>query len=239
MKKCKFIENIGTYYGGAIYNDSTDIIALNCIFSKNKAISPYTNKDSYGGGMYSYKSSTELINCVFYENNADIWAGFLNERESNAKLINCTFVYNSGNGYYSGRQSNGVVCRANSSIVILNSIFYQNGVSIGISDDSAATVANCAVENGFSGGDNIVTSYPYFRSPSDPDGYDNKWGTADDGLVPYSSSVIDVGDNAALPLDTEDIDNDGDRDEVIFYDLKWDSRIMGGKVDLGAYEYRK
>jgi hypothetical protein len=51
------------------------------------------------------------------------------------------------------------------------------------------------------------------------------------------SPCIDAGDNAALPPDTADLDDDGDTAEPIPFDLDGNDRVWNGIVDMGAYEY--
>ena len=54
----------------------------------------------------------------------------------------------------------------------------------------------------------------------DADGEDDVAGTLDDDLrLRGDSPCIDAGDNEMLPADTEDLDEDGDIDEPIPYDL--------------------
>ena len=40
-----------------------------------------------------------------------------------------------------------------------------------------------------------------------------------------------------LPLDTADLDGDGDTTKVIPFDIRGRSRALGTSVDVGAYEY--
>ena len=51
------------------------------------------------------------------------------------------------------------------------------------------------------------------------------------------SPCIDAGDNAALPPDTTDLDNDGNTTEPIPVDQDGEPRIIDGVVDMGVYEY--
>jgi hypothetical protein len=63
------------------------------------------------------------------------------------------------------------------------------------------------------------------------------------GLVPTGSNgprswpAIDAGKTDALPADTLDLDNDGETDELLPYDIDGYSRIFGEKVDMGACEH--
>jgi hypothetical protein len=79
----------------------------------------------------------------------------------------------------------------------------------------------------------------------DPDGPDGVSGNGDDNLrLTRDSPCIDAGSNPALPLDSADLDGDGERQEPIPYDLDANPRIVDGDkdgtatVDLGAQEYQ-
>jgi hypothetical protein len=85
-------------------------------------------------------------------------------------------------------------------------------------------------------------------------GLDGEWGTPDDifgDLQPLSGSpCIDAGDNAGVPADTIDLDDDGDTTEPVPFDLAGSSRFADDPltpdtgagtppiVDVGAYEYQ-
>ncbi len=87
---------------------------------------------------------------------------------------------------------------------------------------------------GTDGGNNIGGN-PLFM---DANGADNIVGTVDDDLrlTAGSSPCIDAGDTAALPADTADLDGDSDTTEDIPHDLDGNPRVVGGDVDMGAYE---
>ena len=71
----------------------------------------------------------------------------------------------------------------------------------------------------------------------DPDGPDNRIGTEDDNLrLKPGSPCINAGDNAVVPVDTLDLDNDEDPNEPIPFDIEDKHRILNGTVDIGAFE---
>ncbi len=51
------------------------------------------------------------------------------------------------------------------------------------------------------------------------------------------SPLINSGNNSFLPVDTYDLDNDGDVLELIPFDLDGSNRISIGIVDIGPYEF--
>lgn len=72
----------------------------------------------------------------------------------------------------------------------------------------------------------------------DANGSDYIPGNEDDDLrLKASSTAIDSGNNSALPQDSLDLDDDGDRSEAIPLDLAGGSRVQNGTVDMGAYEF--
>jgi len=103
----------------------------------------------------------------------------------------------------------------------------------------------------YTGAGNLVGIDPSFRrNPSDGgDGWGDDPDTAgvDEGanddygdlrLTATSVAVDFMGDASLLPADTTDLDGDGDTSEPIPFDLDGNARVVGGVVDVGAYEYR-
>ncbi|MGJ8641344.1 MAG: InlB B-repeat-containing protein [Opitutaceae bacterium] len=84
----------------------------------------------------------------------------------------------------------------------------------------------------------LLDADPLFVNPSDADGPDNIHGTSDDGLRLQASSIaIARGNSDLLPLDLQDVDNDGVTNETIPLDRAGFLRVQGDSLDLGAYEY--
>ena len=79
---------------------------------------------------------------------------------------------------------------------------------------------------------------PLFINPSDPDGPDDLWMTADDGLQLRSDSpAVSSASADFLSFDGLDLNNDGSINQPISVDLLGKPRIFGS-LDLGAYEAR-
>jgi hypothetical protein len=92
------------------------------------------------------------------------------------------------------------------------------------------------VQGGWSGAGGIgnITDPPAFV---DADGPDNVTGTLDDNVrLEAFSPCLDAGDNAAIPPDLSDLDEDGNTAEPVPYDLAGNQRVLDGVVDMGAYE---
>ena len=70
----------------------------------------------------------------------------------------------------------------------------------------------------------LLDADPRFGAPGGPDGFDDTFATADDGLrLAPGSPAVDAGDNDAVYFATD-------------FDLTGAERIQDGTVDLGAYE---
>jgi predicted outer membrane repeat protein len=218
--------------GGGMFNDGGSPTLLNVTFSGNFA-------DAAGGGMYNSNSSAPtLVNVAFSGNSAGSdGGGMFNTGNSNPTLLNVTFSSNSA-----GNRGGGVY-NDSSSPTLHNSILWGNtaaisGSQIYNSGTSTTTVNYSDVEGGWSGTGNVAADPAFY----DADGADDVLGTLDDDLrLRYTSSVIDIGDNSAVPQDDYDLDGDGVTTETLPLDLSGRSRLIGftvvtPSVDMGAYE---
>lgn len=122
-----------------------------------------------------------------------------------------------------------------------------------------ATVAQNVVKGGLGGisrngggnyflgkvADTLLLGDPLFVNAADPDGADNVWRTADDGLrLTTGSSAIGKPRDPRittfrnfLPKDTLDIDGDGNVTELIQADIASFTRVQSTYLDMGAYEF--
>ncbi len=220
---------------GGIHSSGSTLSLVSCTLTSNSA-------EGGGGAVYNHRSNLTLTNCRSVGNFAGGSGGGIYDRgDSSLKLTNCTFTANksgaNGGGLYNEEKS--------SSEYLTNCVLWGNGDSDGM-DESAQidasrlgkmpTISNCCIQgwSGKLGGVGNFGADPLFI---DPDGPDDKMRTEDDDLrLRPNSPCIDNGSNSALPPDTLDLDNDGDTDELIPFDIEGKSRILNGTVDIGAYE---
>jgi hypothetical protein len=190
---------------------------INCIFSFNVANPISTNQSSgRGGGMGNYLGKPELINCVFTDNTASTGGGVYNA-DSEPKFINCVISRNSVTGEGSG------IWNWAGNLQISNCILWNNHTStdtgfsaqIQIRGNGSARINYSCIQgwDGGLGGSGNIGNDPMFVDPA----------TGDYRLQP-NSPCIGKGDKSVLS--PEMTDHDGK------------PRIVGGAVDMGAYEFQ-
>jgi parallel beta-helix repeat protein len=136
-----------------------------------------------------------------------------------ATLINCTLSDNDGGG---------IMVEDQDGVSLANCVVWGNG-PFQLAEDpdfpgGPIMVANSDVEGGWPGPGNIDAD-PWFVQP----GTDNL-------RLSFGSPCVNAGDDAALPPDEFDLDNDGNTSEPIPVDLDGNPRSQAGAVDMGAYE---
>ena len=254
-----FSGNTATNRGGGIYNNGTSPSITNTTFSGNTA--------NIGGGMYNSNSSPTITNVTFSGNTATNGGGLFNQNFSSPTITNTTFsgntatnrgggIYNNGtspsitnttfsgntanigggmhntssspsitNATFSGNaasQGGGIVNLDTSSPSIRNCILWGNGTEIVNLFDSNPTISFSIVQGGYTGATN---ANPLFVNPANPAGPDGIHRTADDGLrLQAGSPAINAGSNALIPTG-------------VTIDITGAARILGGTVDMGAFEW--
>jgi hypothetical protein len=208
--------------GGGMFNSASSPSIVNTVFSGNSA--------TKGGGMYN-ASSPSMVNTVFSGNYSTNFGGGMYNISSSPSIVNTVF---SGNSAPTG---GGIRNSSSSTSTISNSVFYGNGSDIANSSSSGATGEHNFSEN-YSGTGFTALGADPFHDSSNPKGSDGEWFTDDDGLQPSSTSpLIDAGNTTKLPLDTADLDGDGDTSEAIPFDIIGRTRVLDTSVDVGAYEF--
>ncbi|MHC4544740.1 MAG: right-handed parallel beta-helix repeat-containing protein [Planctomycetota bacterium] len=251
LMNCAFIGNIN---GGMYNTDNSNTMLTNCTFTGNST--------SYeGGGVFNFESSLRMYNCIFTGNSAENEGGgvydlagappphpppvapmgpsmLIGNNETAISdnwdliLINCTFADNTA--------SNGNALALDSykqnyprSVQISNCILWDGGNEIWNNDGSTIAITYSDVESGWPGEGNIETDPRFVElgywvlrddpnivvEPNDPNVV---WIEGDYHLLP-GSPCIDAGDPNYV-VEPNETDLDGK------------PRVIGGRIDMGAYE---
>jgi hypothetical protein len=208
ISNCTFIGNSASDYGGGLANHWYDATVINCLFIGNSA--------KYGGGMFTAVVSPTLTNCTFIGNSAAYGAGICSEGwdwDYNLTLSNCIF----GNNTAAGANE---IALERSMTIDIDYCDIKGGRSA-IYDDGTGII-NWGTGN--------IDVDPCFVDP----GYRDANGTADDANDDFwvdgdyhlraESLCINSGDPNYIPEPNET-------------DLDGKPRIIGGRIDMGAYEF--
>ena len=203
-----FVGNSSTNTGGAMEASNSTFTLTNGVFAEN------VNTGNGGGAMVLSGGGQTLRNVVFSQNRASRSnpasnAGAIYNNGSTLDLINCTFFGNSAAG------TGGVMYNVNGC-----TIRDKNGIYYGNTAPSFPDVRNfTSGSDTFTPTTTLTGTDPKFTNSADPDGPDNVWMTADDGLTLQSTSpAINAGTAAGAPTT----------------DILGAARV--GITDQGAYE---
>ncbi|MCP4713195.1 MAG: hypothetical protein GY869_31580, partial [Planctomycetes bacterium] len=255
---CTFSGNYA-FIGGGMHNRSSNPTVTNCTFSGNYA-------SSVGGGMYNVlECSPRVTDCTFSGNYASSGGGGMYNTISSPTVTDCTFSSNS-----TGSSGGGGMYNGSSSPTLGNCILWGNTATSADNEiynvDSTPLISYCDIAGcggsgggwdtalGTDSGGNIDADPNFVRNP-DP-GPDGEWDGVDDDYgdlhLLLGSPCIDAGSNFYVPLDTIDLDNDGDMTELMPFDADGLSRFHDSIdtpdtgshylpdfpiVDMGLYEY--
>lgn len=219
--------------GGGIFSTGGKPTIIKCKISRNLSLSPHGI--GRGAGIRCYRSSPTITNCIFSGNTAGTtqqYAGkggaiFCN-KNSNPIITNCTIVGNSA------LMGNALACDSSrqeypSNPQLRNCILTNDSNEIWNNDNSTIDIIYSDIQGTFPGQGNI-DSDPCFIEPGywDPNGTpadanDDFWVEGDYHLL-QDSLCINTGDPNYIPEPNE-------------ADLDGMPRIMGGRIDMGAYEF--
>ncbi|MFN8483108.1 MAG: choice-of-anchor Q domain-containing protein [Anaerolineae bacterium] len=241
----------GARCGGGMLNIGGSPTVTNVTFSGNNAFRA-------GGGMYNginvtIPSSPTLTNVIFSGNTADTGGGIENDY-SNPILLNVVFsgnradkggaLYNAGispsnptaltNATFNGNSANqgGAVYNVNSRVEIRNSILWGDSapnnseIFTDTSSRNSKTWVYYSIVQGSGSSGFWTTEAP--NTPGTFDGGNNLdtdpmfQGAPSNLRLQYASSAINKGNNTYVSGVTTDLDGN--------------PRIVGGTVDMGAYE---
>lgn len=240
--------------GGAVVLDNSTIQIVRAYFSGNLA-----NDD--GGAFSALASTVAVVGSQFLANVANDNGGAARLDGSELQFVNSMFVGNESGGSGGAIEGmGGSLGIANCTLVanfaetvggvawdagdvgIQNSILWRNQDASGVGVDAElgdiglpAIRRSCVTGWGARGGDGVIDDDPKFIAVP---GRDQLPGTADDNLrLGPGSPCINAGDNALLPLDILDLDQDGNVSESMPVDADDRNRVYGMAVDLGAWEF--
>jgi len=255
LTDCIICGNSSIYYAGGLYigASGSEVILTRCTFSGNSskgnggavyvfgctcgAYAEYNqcefvanSSGDNGGAVYTDGyAQTVLCSCLLNGNTARKNGGAIADGGDGATVTtNCTILNNSADdGYAASYTADPLESRS-----LRNSIIWGNFDSNGPTDDNghvvtfgtgSGPVVNNCIEAWSVGGDTNFALNPLFV---DMDGPDDIRGNEDDNLrLLRDSPCINRGINPAPSPDDKDLDGK--------------LRIMGGRIDLGAYEFEE
>ncbi len=228
MVNCSFLNNSAGQNGGGLYLFQTTPSFSGVLFLRKITVS--NNSSGYGGGVYIADAQVGLENSVVSTNSASSGGGGIFSYGSSVSLFNSTVYGNttSSSSFYSGGLYFGT--DAPTRLTIVNSIFWGNrktgnvisSVSYGGSESelfNSATYSDIERSSGVYAGIGNINQDPLFVNAADPDGADNVFGTADDGLALQNNSPAR---------------NTGTATNAPTTDILGNNRV--GNPDMGAYE---
>jgi hypothetical protein len=216
----------GAWTGAAIVNSGV-LDLVNCSLEQNS--SPES------AGAISNSGALDAVNCRFNSNSSQGHAAVLYNFDGVAQFTNCTIADNSTRLGDTINDSGALHNASPAELIVNNCILWANttagqgGETAQIWNDGGALEVNNSCVEGWTG------AYPGVGSS----GRDPQMVNDSDNLrLTAGSPCINHGDNAWLPSDDHDLDEDGNTGETIPLDLDMYARIANGTVDAGAYEFQ-
>lgn len=220
---CTINANAARHGGGVWSRYYSSPIITNCQISGNSATGS-------GGGIYSYNiSSPSIHNCTFSGNLATYGGGVYCYvgHYGPPEITNTIFEGNKGHAIYETNTA--------SDIMVNYCLFHNNPDGDYYDEGTTSYTGAEAINTNVADASNNLDGDPMFVEPGYWDESTWTWVNGDYHLL-SGSPCIDSGDNASLPQDIVDLDDDGDTTEPLPWDLDGNPRIIGDAVDMGAYE---
>ena len=223
------IKNNTAGSAGGIYSSGTLTISNSTIYNN-------TASQGFGGGIY-HRGTTSLINSTVSGNKAD-YGGGIYASNGILNIFNSTITQNAVdetyNFYVGGIENSGASVNLRNSIVAGN-IGGSPDLEGNINGNNNNLIGNLSGASGTVGtGTDIVNPNPKLGPLQD-----NGNGIFTHALL-SGSPAINKGNNALITTDVFDIDADDNNSENIPFDNRGSgyTRISGGTVDIGAFEFQ-
>ncbi|MFN9398502.1 MAG: beta strand repeat-containing protein, partial [Dolichospermum sp.] len=225
------IKNNTAGSAGGIYSSGTLTISNSTIYNNTAS-----QGLGFGGGIYHW-GTTSLINSTVSGNKAD-YGGGIYASNGILNIFNSTITQNAVDetydGYVGGIDNSGASVNLKNSIVAGN-IGGSPDLDGNINGNNNNLIGNLSGASGTVGtGTDIVNVNPQLGLLQD-----NGNGIFTHALL-SGSPAINKGNNALITTDVFDIDADGNNSENIPFDNRGSgyTRISGGTVDIGAFEFQ-
>lgn len=215
----------GGGFSGAQGGDGGGILTLGPLNMVNSTVSNNITGDggsgTQGGGLGGYGGG------IYNQN-------FLN-------ITNCTIAENQTQGFFPGL-GGGIYNFNGGTVTLKNTLIANNTVPAGGSGPDLSGTFNSQdynlIKNTSGATINGVTTHNLTGVNPQIGALANNGGlTQTHGLL-AGSPALDAGNNASLPADNFDLDNDGNKTEPVPFDQRGAtfSRVVNGTVDIGAVE---
>jgi len=245
VARCTFEEN-AAFNGGAIFSSGGTLAVHESVFTANRASQGGALANSNGhmtltrcvlrnnseGTIFCFGNGALRVKSCVFDNNHGGWHAIDCSSTGNViRVINSLFTHNAGGAISSAYNSlvivnstlvdnhttsfGGGVCCSYGSLSAVNCIMWGNTAEWGGDEifgaDATVAISYSCIAGGYAGTGNINLN-PLFRAPA-----------SEDYHLRVRSPCINAGDNSAVP-------------PVIKTDLDGKPRVIGGRIDMGAYE---
>ena len=238
IRNSNLLKNVSTDVGGALATNNTTTTIINTLVQGNSALR--------GGGLYFYGGSNTIVNSTIVGNSSLSVGGGL-YIDGNLSVFNSTITGNRANSDGIGTEQGGGIFKFDDGgelLSILNTVLADNVIGTGsaLNDVNSGVTGQIHVRN---------SAFGSAAAASVSSNGTNLFGQSaaqlalgellDNGGTTLTRSMLDgsvlinAGANGFGPIDTKDIDADGNISETLPLDGRGGSRVTG-VVDIGAVE---